>query len=115
MVTRLGSKWTLVAGVAFYLVWLAANCAPHPCTLLPAAASVGLGESLLWTAQVTLGKCGYRRPWQSKVDEKLCYRRRTARLAMSVKILSTVERNILYNESTTNRNNGVEGLQLTDL
>jgi len=52
MVGRLGAKWMLVAGVAFYVVWLAANCAPHPCTLLPAAASVGLGESLLWTAQV---------------------------------------------------------------
>jgi len=53
MVSRLGAKWTLVAGVAFYVVWLAANCAPHPCTMLPAAASVGLGESLLWTAQVS--------------------------------------------------------------
>jgi len=52
MVSRLGAKWTLVAGVAFYVVWLAANCAPHLCTMLPAAASVGLGESLLWTAQV---------------------------------------------------------------
>ena len=52
MVSRLGAKWTMVAGVAFYIVWLAANCAPHPCTMLPAAASVGLGESLLWTAQV---------------------------------------------------------------
>jgi len=52
MVSRLGAKWTMVAGVAFYMVWLAANFAPHPCTMLPAAASVGLGESLLWTAQV---------------------------------------------------------------
>ena len=54
MVSRLGAKWTMVAGVAFYVVWLVANCAPHPCTMLPAAASVGLGESLLWTAQVSL-------------------------------------------------------------
>ena len=54
MVSRLGAKWTMFAGVAFYIVWLAANCAPHPCTMLPAAASVGLGESLLWTAQVFL-------------------------------------------------------------
>ena len=53
MVSRLGPKWTMVAAVAFYVVWLAANCAPHPCTMLPAAASVGLGESLLWNAQVS--------------------------------------------------------------
>lgn len=52
MVSRLGAKWTLVAGAAFYIIWLVANCAPHPCTMLPAAVSVGLGESLLWTAQV---------------------------------------------------------------
>jgi len=56
MVSRLGAKWTMVAGAAFYVVWLAANCAPHPCTMLPAAASVGLGESLLLTAQVRLFK-----------------------------------------------------------
>lgn len=54
MVCRLGAKWTMFAGAAFYIVWLAANCAPHPCTMLPAAASVGLGESLLWTAQVSV-------------------------------------------------------------
>ena len=67
MVARLGAKWTLVAGVAFYVVWLAANCAPHPCTLLPAAASVGLGESLLWTAQVPFARAQPMLRWTTVV------------------------------------------------
>jgi len=41
-------------------------------------------------------------------NKKLCYRKRTSRCAMSVKILSTVE-----TSCTTNHSNGVTGLQLT--
>jgi len=42
-------------------------------------------------------------------------RRRTARRAMSVKKLSTIKKQVVgpYNKSTTNRSNGVRGLQLT--
>jgi len=45
-------------------------------------------------------------------DNKLCYRRRTARRAVSVKILSTVRRietSCTTNQSTTKRRNGVKG------
>ena len=48
------------------------------------------------------------------VNKKLCYRRRTARRAVSGKMFVNCS-NKLYNKSTTNRSSGVRGLRLTDL
>jgi len=47
-------------------------------------------------------------------NKKLCCRRRTARRAMSVEILSTEDTSCTTN-AEQNRSNGVGGLQLTDL
>jgi len=49
--------------------------------------------------------------WRNKTDKKLCYRRRTARRVMFVKMLLTVEKKLGY---TANRSNGV-GWLLLDL
>jgi len=54
-------------------------------------------------------------------NKKLCYSRWTARSAMPVKILSTVETSFSFSlfrsttKYTTNRSNVVRGLHLTDL
>jgi len=55
---------------------------------------------------------------QQELSKKLCYRKRTARRDVSVKILPTAAwqcRNDLYNNSRTNRSNGVRGLQSTNV
>ena len=51
-------------------------------------------------------------------NKKLCYRRRTARRAISVENLLKLHnwcKNKLYSKSTTNRSNGLTALRLTDV
>ena len=52
IIAKLTSKWSLVLGVAFHLIWIGANFEPSLVTLAPAAAVAGLGQSLTWGGQV---------------------------------------------------------------
>ena len=52
IIARLTSKWSLVLGVAFHLLWIGANLRPTFYTLVPAAVAAGLGQSMTWCAQV---------------------------------------------------------------
>lgn len=52
LTTRVSPKWTIVAGLVFYLFWIAANFFPHFYTLVPTSIAVGFGQSLAWGAQV---------------------------------------------------------------
>ncbi|XP_074657392.1 protein unc-93 homolog A-like [Tubulanus polymorphus] len=53
VISRLGSKWSILLGILFYHFWIAANFYPHFCTLIPTSVAVGLGQSLAWTGQVS--------------------------------------------------------------
>ena len=52
-INKLTAKWTMVLGLMFYALWIAANLYPHFYTLIPTSIGVGLGQTLAWTSQVS--------------------------------------------------------------
>jgi hypothetical protein len=53
LINRLSAKWSIVIGLVFYHFWIAANFYPHFYTLIPTSVTVGLGQSMAWTGQVS--------------------------------------------------------------
>ncbi|EGG21701.1 hypothetical protein DFA_01587 [Cavenderia fasciculata] len=51
IVTKLGEKWALIAGMLTYATYIAANIAVTPLTLYLASAFLGFGGAILWTAE----------------------------------------------------------------
>jgi len=94
-----------------------------PCSYLTAALELSQFLCIaLGLVTVIIIKAKSTHPLQFAIDKlllllKLCYRRRTARRDVSVKISLTAAqqcRNNLYDNSRTNRSDGVRGLQSTN-
>lgn len=77
LIEKLGSKWTIVLGMLFYLFWIAANFCPHFYTLVPTSIGVGFGQSLAWSAQIAYMRhlaSDYERLAGSEVNHRTLYR-----------------------------------------
>ena len=61
VIRHLGLKWTLVASMSCYTIYMLANFYPEWWTLIPASVLVGLGAAPLWSAKctylTTIGRC----------------------------------------------------------
>ncbi len=53
VIRHLGLKWTLVASMSCYTLYMVANFFPSWATLIPASILVGLGAAPLWSAKCT--------------------------------------------------------------
>ena len=53
VIRHLGLKWTLVASMSCYTLYMVANFYPDWYTLIPASVLVGLGAAPLWSAKCT--------------------------------------------------------------
>ncbi|XP_067670327.1 protein unc-93 homolog A-like [Haliotis asinina] len=47
------AKWSLALGMLCYLIWFGANFYPRFYTLIPTALLAGLGQGILWTAEIS--------------------------------------------------------------
>jgi len=77
LIDKLGSKWTIVLGMLFYLFWIAANFCPHFYTLVPTSIGVGFGQSLAWSAQISYMRqlaSDYERLAGPEVNHRTLYR-----------------------------------------
>ena len=52
IIDKVATKWMIVVGLSFYLLWVSANLYPSFYTLMPTSLAAGLGQSLAWGAQV---------------------------------------------------------------